>query len=676
MKPIDIIFVNCNSTDHLIKCLETVYASIEDLTLEILVIDNGSSDGVDRISSEFSEVCLKKNSINIGFSPAVNQGLLQTSSPYIMLLNPDARVEKGFFKTVLEYMEEKKDVGILGPKVLNDDGSVQGSARVFPTPLNGLFGRTSILSKLFPNNRFTRQNILTKSIDWGTPAEVDWVSGACMVIRRKAIEDVGPMDDSYFMYFEDVDWCRRMWQKGWKVVYYPLVSIVHYVGGSSDRLPIRSVYEFHKSCYRFFVMNSKWPKILMRPFTAACLSARFLMIALLRCFRTVPKLPKSNKPRILFFITEDWYFWSHRLPLARAARDSGFEVLIATRVNEYEERIINEGFRLIPLQMDRRGRNPLKEISSFVEIVRIYRREKPDIVHHVTMKPILYGSWAGMITCMPAVVNAIAGLGFIFVAKGWKLSIMRRIALMAYRTAFYPKRTVGIFQNPENIKFLEDFNVIKEEKSVLIPGSGVDIKRFVYVPETDSVPTIVFAARLIWEKGAGVFADAARILQDKGFDFKFIIVGKPDFQNPSSIPEKTINQWHNEGVIEWKGHIEDMPELLSEAHLVVLPTTYGEGIPKILIEAAACGRAIVATDIPGCREIVRDGENGILVPPHSPEAVAEAVKKLIDDPLLRKHMGKKGREMIETEFSEEIIVAQTMMVYENLLVKKTKTNGE
>ncbi|MBW2661275.1 MAG: glycosyltransferase, partial [Deltaproteobacteria bacterium] len=242
------------------------------------------------------------------------------------------------------------------------------------------------------------------------------------------------------------------------------------------------------------------------------------------------------KSRILFFITEDWYFWSHRLPIARAARDTGFEVLIATRVDQHKERIEEEGFKLIPISLERRSKNVIKEIFGILEIIKIYRREKPDIVHHVAMKPVLYGSWAARIADIPAVVNALAGLGFIFVAQGWKASILRGLVVFAYRLAFSAKNTIGIFQNPEDLDLFVNAGIIKSEKAVLIRGSGVDTSRFIHLPEPSGSPTIVLASRMLWLKGVGEFVDAAKTLKKAGIRCRMFLVGIPDPENPASIP--------------------------------------------------------------------------------------------------------------------------------------------
>jgi len=273
----DIIIVNYNTTDYLSRCLRSVYDSLDSLPAMIFVQDNGSVDNVERVTSLFPEVILSRNATNIGYSKAVNNALRVSSASYVVLLNPDSYVMQGFFENALHHMKENSQVGILGPKILNSDGSVQGSARSFPSPITGLFGRNTLLTKLLPNNRFSRQNVITKRSDGITPIEVDWVSGACMVVRKAAIDDVGPLDERFFLYWEDADWCRRMWGSGWKVVYYPQAAVMHYVGGSSEKLPLRSTVEFHKSAYRLFAKEARGAKRFAKPLAMWALGLRFLL---------------------------------------------------------------------------------------------------------------------------------------------------------------------------------------------------------------------------------------------------------------------------------------------------------------------------------------------------------------------------------------------------------------
>ncbi len=277
---IDIVIVNYKSTDYLLKCLKSVYDSIRDIPVRVFVYDNDSRNGVDRVTIAFPNVNLTKNIFNMGFTKAVNKGIKQGTAPYVLLLNPDTIIKDGFFESILQYIENNPDTGIVGPKVLNTDGSLQGSARAFPKPWMAVFGRNSFLTKWFPNNRISRKSILSSGSDGETPMFADWLSGACMLIRRKAIDDVGLFDEQFFMYWEDVDLCKRMWDNGWKVAYFPKASIVHHVGGSSKKRPLRSIIEFHKSSYKIIRKYKITPFYITNSFIITCLSLRACIMIL------------------------------------------------------------------------------------------------------------------------------------------------------------------------------------------------------------------------------------------------------------------------------------------------------------------------------------------------------------------------------------------------------------
>ncbi len=278
---IDIVIVNYKSIDLTLKCLKSVYDSIGDIPVRIFVQDNHSNNGVDRIINAFPGVLLTKFYFNMGFSKAVNKGIRQGTAPYVLLLNPDTIIKEGFFDWILQYIESNPDIGIIGPKVLNADGSLQGSARAFPKPWMAVFGRNSLLTRYFPNNPISRKCILSTANDGVTPMLVDWISGACMLIRRKAIDDVGLFDENFFMYWEDCDWCKRMWENGWKVVYFPKASVVHYIGGSSIQRPIPSIVEFHKSCYKIIKKYNLTPLYMTNSFIITGLSLRMVILILL-----------------------------------------------------------------------------------------------------------------------------------------------------------------------------------------------------------------------------------------------------------------------------------------------------------------------------------------------------------------------------------------------------------
>jgi GT2 family glycosyltransferase len=279
---LDIIIVNYKSTDYIKSCLQSIYDCIHDIPVRIFIQDNSSSDGLKCIKTLFPDSRITVSPYNLGFAKAINYTLKKCTAPYVMLLNPDTIVKEGFFEEILDYLQGHPNVGIVGPKILNGDGTVQGSARSFPTLLTGFFGRTSLLTKWFPNNWITRKSIISNESNGNNPIDVDWVSGACMVLKQSAIKKMGMMDERFFMYWEDVDWCRRMWIKGWKVIYYPKACVVHYVCGSSNKRPVKSIYEFHKSCYRYFVKYPAWPVKLLKPVVFFGLSIRFVVATVLQ----------------------------------------------------------------------------------------------------------------------------------------------------------------------------------------------------------------------------------------------------------------------------------------------------------------------------------------------------------------------------------------------------------
>lgn len=372
------------------------------------------------------------------------------------------------------------------------------------------------------------------------------------------------------------------------------------------------------------------------------------------------------KSKIIFLVTEDWYFCSHRLPLAREARRKGFDVVVATRVTSHGKQIEDEGFKLVPIRMARSGKNPLKELATLWELVRIYKSERPDIVHHVAMKPVLYGSLAARVGKVPYVVNALAGMGYIFISNQWKAVLLRKFVSNAFRILLNRPNSRVILQNPDDRSLMVQSGVLNPKRIVLIRGSGVDTQAFSFTPEPVGVPVVVLASRMLWDKGVGEFVEAARLLRDKGVNARFILVGDTDTENPAAVPSSQLEAWNSSGVVEWWGRRDDMPKVFSESHIVCLPS-YREGLPKVLIEAASCGRAIVATDVPGCREIVLHGENGLLVPPRKALELADALERLIADPALRRSLGEKGRQLAVAEFSIEKVVAETLAVYQELL---------
>jgi glycosyltransferase involved in cell wall biosynthesis len=371
-----------------------------------------------------------------------------------------------------------------------------------------------------------------------------------------------------------------------------------------------------------------------------------------------------DKPVLLYLVTEDWYFWSHRLPIARAARAAGWEVMVATRVAQHGERIRREGFRLVPVGLRRRSLAPWREAAAIAELLHLYRRERPDLVHHVGMKPVLYGSLAAALAGVPAVVNALAGMGYVFTSSEVKARLLRPLVRTAFHWLLDRGNSRLILQNPDDVAVMTKATVAPE-RVVMIRGSGVDTDAFILGDEIAGAPVAVMVSRMLWDKGVGELVDAARLLQRRGVSLRVVLVGSPDPENPASIPERQLRDWHASGDVAWWGERSDVAKIWADCHIAVLPS-YREGLPKSLLEAAACGRPLVATDVSGCREVVRDGATGLLVPPRDARALADALERLATDRDLRRRMGAAARDLVAREMSEKVVVAQTMALYGSL----------
>lgn len=372
------------------------------------------------------------------------------------------------------------------------------------------------------------------------------------------------------------------------------------------------------------------------------------------------------RPRLLFLITEDWTFWEIRRDLARLAREAGYEVTIATRVTAHADRIRQEGFELIPIMMLRESRNPFRELMTLIELVRIYRRVRPKIVQHVAMKPVLYGSFAAWVTRVPAVINVFGGLGYAFTDRPQETSLLRSILQRGLRWAISLSRSVVVVQNPDDRDVLIREHIVRSSRIRLIAGSGVDIHRFVPVEPPAGDPIVMLVGRMLWDKGVGEFVEAVAHLKKQEVRARFVLVGRCDHGNPTAIPEAQLQRWMREYGIEWWGHREDLPTVIGQATLVVLPS-YREGLPKVLLEAAACGKAVIATDVPGCRSVVQHQQTGLLVPVRDAAALAEAIAELLRNAERRTVLGEHARQFVVREHSSKKISAEFLALYRELL---------
>jgi glycosyltransferase involved in cell wall biosynthesis len=382
--------------------------------------------------------------------------------------------------------------------------------------------------------------------------------------------------------------------------------------------------------------------------------------------------------KIILFANTDWYLFNFRLSLAKALQAQGHEVLLISPPGDYGARLQALGFRWETVPMDRKSLNPLQELRLIAYLWRVYRREQPALVHHFTIKCVLYGSIAAMLARLPVRVNAVVGLGYVFTNQALKARLLRPGVLRLMRLVLNGARARLILQNSDDMAAFATARLARPELTRLVMGSGVDLARFVpREPRAEpaqeeqashhGLPTrVVLAARLLWDKGIAEYVEAARQLKAKGLPIHFLLAGAPDPGNPAAIPQATLNGWQSEGLIELLGQVGDMAALFASADMVVLPS-YREGLPKSLIEAAACALPLVTTDAPGCREVVTHEVDGLLVPMKDAIALARAIERLHQDPALARQLGLAARARALREFDEWIVIRQTLAVYGELL---------
>jgi glycosyltransferase involved in cell wall biosynthesis len=374
----------------------------------------------------------------------------------------------------------------------------------------------------------------------------------------------------------------------------------------------------------------------------------------------------ERTPRVLYIVTEDWYFLSHRLPMARAVQAAGFEVHVATNVDQGADAIAREGFRLHAVPFTRGRVAPARNLATIKALRRVQRELTPDVVHRVALQPVVLGAIAGIGLPVRS-VNAVTGLGHTFIADSLKARGVRAGIAATLRLLINRAGHIALVQNPDDRALLVGMG-FAPERVVLIPGSGVDAQHLRPLPEPAGPITVGFVGRLLDDKGIRPLVAALRLLRSRGRDIHLLIAGTPDPANPASVSADEIAAWSRQAGITHLGHVREIDAVWARAHIAALPSRR-EGLPKSLLEAAACGRPLVATDAPGCREIAIDGETGLLVPVDNAAALADAIDRLAGDLKLRERLGGAARRMVETRFSEDIIGRATVDLYRRLIDK-------
>ena len=372
--------------------------------------------------------------------------------------------------------------------------------------------------------------------------------------------------------------------------------------------------------------------------------------------------------RVLLFANTEWYMYNFNRSLAAALHDRGDEVVLVSPPGPYGEKLRELGFRWIPAPMNRRSLNPFRELLLVLWLRRIFLDERVDLVHGFTIKCAIYGSLAAKLARVKARVNAVAGMGYVFTSDDTKARVLRPVVRALMQLALDGVKSRLILLNRDDVRLFESAKLVAPALVRLIPGAGICCSRF--SPREgrphEGAFRVVLPARLLWDKGIAEYVAAARLLQDEGRSIEFLLAGSPDRGNPAAVDESTLSEWVAEGVIRWLGHVEDMPTLYRSVDAVVLPS-YREGLPTGLTEAGASGLPLVTTDVPGCREVVTDGVDGLLVPVKDSRALAEAIARLHDDPALCARLGKAAREKALAEFDEKIVIERTLAVYAELV---------
>lgn len=646
-KLIDVIIVNYNSTDCVLNCIASLKEELKDLPGNILVQDNASKDNVDRITDCFPEVFLFKNRINRGFASAVNQALEISFSSYVILLNPDSFVQKGFLKPILNYFEDNPDAAILGPKILDDDGKVQGSARSFPTPLTAFFGRKSLFTRLFPNNPITSSNVLTTQSDGVTPMTVDWVSGACMVIRRTAIEEVGLFDERFFIYWEDADWCRRMWGAGWKIVYFPRSSVIHYVGVSSDQLLIRSLFEFHKSVYLLFDKYNRPSFWLLKFLIMSGLFFRYCFVVVsslasiwIRKYESgriplaqIHEVGPTKRIKVLRMIARLNIGGPaiHVHLLSKGLNTARFESTLVTGVISPQEGdmsyLFDQATKTIVIPELQREISFKMDIKSIVKIFRALIREKPDIVHTHTAKAgtsarlaaLAYNLFRGRKVRAVHTFHGHIFEGYFSKGKSMFFVLIERVLAKITDSIVAISKT-----QKEDLS--EKYHIAPAEKIKTIE-LGFDLNPFLNAAVkkghfrklkgiAHDTLLIGIIGRLVPIKNHKMFLLVAKKLlaMNLKVDIKFLIIGDGELRGELEIfcRQQGLSEY-----VEFCGWIRDVSIVYADLDILTL-TSLNEGTPVSIIEAMAASVPVIATDVGGVRDLLgepdsRSASNGFLL---------------------------------------------------------------
>ncbi len=367
--------------------------------------------------------------------------------------------------------------------------------------------------------------------------------------------------------------------------------------------------------------------------------------------------------KLLYIVNVDWFFVSHRLPIALSAIEVGYDVHIACNVTDKQALLTSHGITVHPISLSRSGTGLFGELKTLLQLMLILYNLKPDIVHNVTIKPVLYGNLAARLLRVPTRISSISGLGYVFIDSSIKAKLLQLIISRAYKTALKGSKSI-IFQNTSDRDLLKNLGAITPHQEVFTRGSGIDLNAYPVTPEHRSTPVIMLAARLLIDKGVEEFTQAALMLKNTPRKIRMVLVGKIEPENPNAISKAQVKKWTSSGLVEYWGYSDDIASTMAKANIIVLPS-YREGLPKTLIEAAACGRAVITTDVPGCRDAIEANKTGLLIPAHSASLLADAIITLIDNRELRAEFADNGRRLAESAFDISDVINTHLAIYKD-----------
>ncbi len=713
LSALDTIIVNYNSTDHLLGCLESLSRQQSVIRPKIYVQDNASCDDVLRVRERFSDVRLAVNRHNIGFGRAVNQAIRKSAGEYIIILNPDTIVEAGFLDQVVRFMQNHPDVGVMGTRILDSDGSLQNSARAFPSSLTAFFGRSSLLTRWFPRNSITSRNLLTLQSDGRNPMDVDWVAGAAMVVRRKAVQQTGLLDERFFMYWEDADWCRRMWQHGWRVVYYPVPTVVHAVGGSSDHNVAKSVFEFHRSVYLLFTKYCSPVQHFFHPLVLAGLIVRAAFVyashGVQHCLRPIARSSKALAPstapltsvaprpiRILRVIARLNIGGPaiHVFLLTAGLNPKQFvSMLVAGRISPQEgdmgylfDQLDNKPVFIPELQ---REVSLGMDLKAFWRIFKLIRRFKPDIVDTHTAKAGSSARLAVLLVNLMQLRKCIKTVhtfhGHVF--EGYFSAARSRIFIVIERLMAYFTDVIIALSESQRQDLSSRFKIAPVRK-IKIVKLGFGLEPFLHCHQLkgqfrqrlgigDDVRLIGIVGRLVPIKNHIMFLQAADIFLKRypAQAVRFVIVGDGELR---SVLEAQTRQMGLQNHVSFSGWVRHAPMVYADLNVLAM-TSINEGTPVSIIESLAASVPVIATDAGGVQDLLGRVaypvpgrqfsicERGVLCPRHNPSALADGLAYLLDPNIKANHdRQQKGRDFVVQRYTSRRLIEEMETLYANL----------